>query len=781
MPRNSSRFRAAWAASTRKWISPSTATPAWRAFGSNNAMDDLMNALIRPRTIAVIGASPKRQTLGNVALDNLANYKFAGKVIPVHGEAPEIAGLAAVPAIEALPEGVDVALASVPAAGVADVVRRLDRRGVRTAIVNTAGFSAEQEAELRLLVSSSRILMHGPNCMGLINLSDATPIYTGGITSRIRRGPVALIAQSGSAAISVINSSTAGFSKIVTIGSEFRVTGADYLRWLASDDDTSVVGLVLESIPDADRFADAVDLVHAAGKSMVVLKVGRSATGARATLAHTGALIRNDDAFKGFVERYGIPVVDDYEELIATLEAFAVSKKRPTRGHVGLMGISGGETALACDICDEIDLPFAVFSEATSAALRAALPGIAGQNPLDIGQSVGRPPGAALAGMTAIMNAEEVGIGVVLQDMQASLPASSHHNYTVHLATVAELSRNVDKPIVLISPTAEIMSDRLLAQLEDTGVPPLRGLWPGLVAVKSMAAWSGRRCDPRRLADRKLTVERAGLQREIAGIRGPLPSKLVGPARELRDSGRQIRRGAFGGGGAHARRPDRLPDGRESNVRRRAAPFRRWRGPAWHQERGGPQRSVGADRKERPGESPGRRDRWLRDAGRTDRLRAGDGGLPGGAALWCADDRRHGRCPGRTRSRQGAEPEPGDRRRSRRPVGGNPPRQDAGRLSQSDSPHRYGSACRAGVEPVGACRGLRRSCARMRSQSCPDPQGVGRSSCRRCLVRRGRRRSVNCQEKEAQRVKSPLLTNGRAAEVSSFPDHERSLQREDHR
>jgi len=487
-----------------------------------------MNALIRPRTIAVIGASPNRQTLGNVALDNLANYKFAGKVIPVHGQATEIGGLATVSAIEALPDDVDVALASVPAASVADVVRRLDRRGVRTAIVNTAGFSAEQEAELRLLVSKSRVLMHGPNCMGLINLSDATPIYTGGITSRVRRGPVALIAQSGSAAISVINSCTAGFSKVVTIGSEYRVTGADYLRWFASDDDTSVVGLVLESIPDADRFADAVDLVHAAGKSMVVLKVGRSATGARATLAHTGALIRNDDAFKGFVERYGIPVVDDYEELIATLEAFAVSRKRPTRGRVGLMGISGGETALACDICDEIDLPLAVFSEATGAALRAVLPGIAGQNPLDIGQSVGRPPGAALAGMTAIMNAEEVGIGVVLQDMQASLPASSHHNYTVHLGTVAELSRNVDKPIVLISPTAEIMSDRLLAQLEDTGVPPLRGLWPGLAAVKSMRDWAGRRPDPRRLGGRSLTPERVGMRQEIAGLSGPLPSKLVG-------------------------------------------------------------------------------------------------------------------------------------------------------------------------------------------------------------------------------------------------------------
>ena len=490
-------------------------------------MDNLMDALIRPRTIAVIGASPNRQTLGNIALDNLANYKFAGKVIPVHGQAAEIAGLPAVASIEALPDGVDVALASVPAAGVADAVRRLDRRGVRTAIVNTAGFSAEQEAELRELVNSSRILMHGPNCMGLINLSDATPIYTGGITSRVRSGPVALIAQSGSAGISVINSSTAGFSKIVTIGSEYRVTGADYLRWFACDDATSVIGLVLESIPDADRFADAVDLVHAAGKAMVVLKVGRSTVGARATLAHTGALIRNDDAFKGFVERQGIPVVDDYEELIATLEAFAVSRKRPGRGGVALMGISGGETALACDICDRIDLPLAVFSEKTGAVLRDALPGIPGQNPLDVGQSVGRQAGAVLTSMTAIMEAEEVGIGVVLQDMQASLPESSHRNYTGHLGTVAELSRTVGKPVVVISPTAEIMSDRLLAVLAGTDVPPLRGLWPGLAAVKSMLDWAGRNPDPRRLGNRKLTPERIAMRQELAQLSGPLPQKLT--------------------------------------------------------------------------------------------------------------------------------------------------------------------------------------------------------------------------------------------------------------
>src|SRR5260370_17537174 len=104
------------------------------------------------------------------------------------------------------------------------------------------------------------------------------------------------------------------------------------------------------------------------------------------------------------------------------------------------MGISGGETALACDICDEIDLPLSVFSEATSSALCDALPGISGQNPLDVGQSVGRQAAAALAGMTAVMRADESGIGVVLQDMQASLPPSGLRNHPRPLPPLPHLT-----------------------------------------------------------------------------------------------------------------------------------------------------------------------------------------------------------------------------------------------------------------------------------------------------------------------------------------------------
>ena len=487
-----------------------------------------LDALVRPRAIAVIGASPGRQTLGNVALENLARFGYAGRVVPVHASREPIAGFPSVGSIEDLPDGIDVVLTSIPAGGVADAVRRLDARGVPAAIVNTAGFTPGQEEELRALVARVRTLVHGPNCMGLINLTDATPIYTGGITPRLKAGRTAIVAQSGSAAISLINSAEIGFSKVVTIGSEFRVTGADYLGWLATDEATDAIGLVLEAIPDPDGFADALDKAQAAGKRVALLKVGRSARGARATMAHTGALVGSDDAFGAFAARHGLPLLGDYEELGAWFALTARDARRPAPGAVALMGISGGETALACDVCEAVGLRLAVFADDTAEAVRRALPGVSGENPLDIGQSVGRAPGGPLDAMRAIMDAPETALGVVVQDVQVDLPESSHRNYTVHLTAVAELARATAKPVVLVQPTSERMSGRLLGVIADTDVPARRGLRAGLVAVKTVRDWHARRPDPRRLRGHRPSPERLALREAVAAAPpGPLSADLT--------------------------------------------------------------------------------------------------------------------------------------------------------------------------------------------------------------------------------------------------------------
>ena len=245
--------------------------------------------------------------------------------------------------------------------------------------------------------------------MGLVNFTDSIPLYPSRPSKRLRAGRVALVAQSGSAAISVMNSTLVGLSKVVTMGSEFHVAAADYIRWLADDDATTAVGVVAELIKDPVALAYAAEAVHAAGKSLVYPEVGRSVSGLAATQAHTGALVSDSDAYDDFFELTGIAVVSDYDELIASLECSAVAKKMVGGSSIGIVGISGGQTALACDLAEMSGIKVAQFSEETAQRLLKALPGVSGRNPVDFGATVNadeRKPDEAIA---AVSDDESVG------------------------------------------------------------------------------------------------------------------------------------------------------------------------------------------------------------------------------------------------------------------------------------------------------------------------------------------------------------------------------------
>jgi acyl-CoA synthetase (NDP forming) len=491
-------------------------------------MLNVMDSLIRPRTIAVIGASSRRSNNGNVVLTNLRDSGFNGLVIPVHAEAAELEGYATAKSIDGLAADTDVAVVSVPASGVPDVMRRLDRAGVRSAIVMSNGFTQAEESELRQIAAEGRIVMHGPNCMGLVNMSDALSLYTAKVSPRVRRGSVALLAQSGSAAIAVMNSANVGFSKVVTLGSEFRVTSADYLRWLAHDDETSVVGVVMESIQNPDAFADAVDLAQTAGKSVVVLKVGQSRAGALATQAHTGALIRDRDAVECFFARYGIPTVSDYDELVAALECMAVSRWRPSGKRLGVIGISGGEVALICDLAEAAGVPLASFTSETAEQLKHLLPGSSGLNPLDLGATVVAGSNRNdMPGMKAVLDDSNVDMLFVIQDAQYSIAARSIGRYKGQCQSVVELSRDSSKPVVVVSSTGEALNDELSGVLSGTGIPMLRGLRAALAATRSMATWSARRPDARRMSGRQQCANKDLLRNDLSASRGPVRGELV--------------------------------------------------------------------------------------------------------------------------------------------------------------------------------------------------------------------------------------------------------------
>ena len=356
-------------------------------------------------------------------------------------------------------------------------------------MVFTNGFSLAEEEAFRRFAQTSPMMIYGPNCMGLINITDQLPLYPSTITEKVRRGKVALIAQSGSAAISLMNSTSVGFSKVVTMGSEFQVTAPDYMRWFAGDDETSVVGIVLEQIKDPRSFARAVESIHAAGKAVVVLKVGTSEVGALAVQAHTGALISRNDAYDCFFARCGVPTVADYDEMVATLECFASRPRRAPAAARRRRHFRRRDRA-RLRLAARLNVPIADWSEETAARVKAAQPGSTGRNPLDLGATVHHTVEQDAEAIDAIIEDPAVDALVFIQDAQASLTPTMLGNYLPRIQAYGRHGQKTTKPVVLVSPTSENTHTRITEELSSYGVPVLRGLRNGLVALRNLSIQS---------------------------------------------------------------------------------------------------------------------------------------------------------------------------------------------------------------------------------------------------------------------------------------------------
>ncbi|WP_420405454.1 acetate--CoA ligase family protein [Nisaea sp.] len=451
-----------------------------------------VTSLMRPQAIAVVGASATKRAQGNAVIENLLSRDCTRRIIPVHRSAEEIQGLATVASIAELPDGTDLAIASVPAAAATETARALEAKGVKSAIFFASGFTTEAADAFRAFAAGSPMNIQGPNCMGLINLNDGLFLYPATTSSKIRPGKVAFIAQSGSAAITLMNSAEFGISKIVTVGSEFQLTAADYMDWLATDDETVAIGVVLEAIQDPEAFARAAQRIFENGKSLVVLKVGNSEVGSAATLAHTGSMTSDADTYRLYFEANGIATVEDYDELNAALEILSLHGHRPNARTLAIVGISGGQTALACDIAASVGVELARFGEATVRQIGTVSPGTLAQNPIDFG-SVTDEAARDIAGtMSAILADEGIDMLAVVQDSQAGLHPKSLESYTTPIDAYCRSADGAAKPIVAISATSEDIHPDIRSRFESHGIPIVSGLREGLVGIRALARPSPR-------------------------------------------------------------------------------------------------------------------------------------------------------------------------------------------------------------------------------------------------------------------------------------------------
>ena len=345
--------------------------------------------LLYPGSVAVAGASASPDKFGHRILFNIINNGFKGRVYPVNPRESEVLGLESFAAVSDIPGAVDLAIITVPTAGVKQVVEDCIRKRVRAAIVITSGFSevgvegAALEAEIAGLARSAGLALVGPNCVGMI--STHSSLYCHMMPVYPFKGSIAVVAQSGSVA-DMISSQLCdrgmGVSHLISAGNEAVLRIGDYLEYLAADDRVSVILSYVEGIRDGQRFLEAARKVTAK-KPLIMLKAGSSAAGARAARSHTAALAGSDEIIDSLLRQAGVIRADSIEEMADAACAFS-NQPLPAGNRVGIIAPGGGWGVIGADACARLGLEVPQLDHATLDKLNAILPPIwSHNNPVD--------------------------------------------------------------------------------------------------------------------------------------------------------------------------------------------------------------------------------------------------------------------------------------------------------------------------------------------------------------------------------------------------------------
>jgi acetyl coenzyme A synthetase (ADP forming)-like protein len=346
-----------------------------------------------PRSIAVIGASRRRGTVGGEIFHNLLSYGFQGPVYPVNPNAEFVQCVPAYPSVEAIPGPVDLAIIAVPASEVLNVARECGRKGVRALVVISAGFAetgqegrARQEELLRICRAHGMRLI-GPNCMGIMNTDEAVRLNATFAPRVAPEGRVGFSSQSGALGLAIMDYATwrgIGISTFVSVGNKADISGNDLISYWESDPRTDVILLYLESFGNPRKFSRIARRVGRK-KPIVIVKSGRSAAGARATSSHTGALIAASDVtVDALFRQSGVIRTDTLEELF-DVALLLVSQPLPKGRRVGIITNAGGPAILCADACEARGLEIPLLEQETISKLREFLPQEAStSNPVDM-------------------------------------------------------------------------------------------------------------------------------------------------------------------------------------------------------------------------------------------------------------------------------------------------------------------------------------------------------------------------------------------------------------
>ena len=465
-----------------------------------------LDPLLRPRRVAVVGASPKAGTFANQPLVNLRRFGFRGDVYPVNPSHQEVEGLRCYASVTDLPEVPDLAVVVVRPGLAVQTLAQCADIGVRAAVAVASGFAETGEAEgtelqdrMREIAAKSGMRLCGPNTLGVANFNDATvPFVSGNIPSEPITGAIAIVSQSGGCGFTLLNRAWSlgiGVGHLAVAGNEVDVSIPELVSYYLERDDVRTVICYMEAVRDVDGLRRMGELSARLGKPVFVMKTGATAQGRRAAAAHTGALATSDAVCDAALRQWGLRRARTFDTLVAA-GALAARFEAPESGRLGVYAQGGGLAVVTADAFASAGLELPALQDPTVQRIKELMPDTTPGNPFDSGgQFLSSGVDLLAAGLTAFVDDKNIDAVVY-----CLMPVVGQR-IGVYAEGIARVASARSKPSVVLQYRAGQLTERASEIFHDAS---LLALDPPEAGIEAIKLWLGTR-DASGAADEKIT------------------------------------------------------------------------------------------------------------------------------------------------------------------------------------------------------------------------------------------------------------------------------------
>lgn len=454
-----------------------------------------MNKIFYPHSVVVIGASEQPDNLAASIIRNMLGFGYSGDIYAVGLRAGEVQGIPILTSVEALPDGVDLAVILTPAQTVPHLLETCGRKGIRRAVIESGGFGEFSEAGRELEEQVHQVARRwdmrfvGPNCISVVNMENNLCLPFATLDRQaVKLGPVSVLAQSGGVSVTylhMLSEAGMGANKVVSMGNKADLDEVDYLTYLLDDPGTEIICLYLESIEEGRHL---MELAASSPKPVIVQKANTGQTSARIAFSHTAALANDDRIVSAAMRQAGIARAESFQDAVTLAQGFALP---PVRGNdLVVISRSGGHAVVAADVADDYGFHLLPIPDDFLGQVRDLFRAdvIAPTNPIDLGTIFDFDLYADIAEeCLRTLNPD----AILLVHTYSAGPETESSRYLAH--RVEQLVRQTGKPIAFCP---FVQKSEMAALKREVGIP----IFPAIEgAVRALAASRDRYTHPARL------------------------------------------------------------------------------------------------------------------------------------------------------------------------------------------------------------------------------------------------------------------------------------------